>query len=219
MPSGFPVVFMDYRHAVAEEPYDTALETSVTNTDLSVHHMFAAEFDYGDIYGPVYMAFSDDCPDCVCPDPIPPIPPDADPPFPPVWPYPFVGGLLYGRDHLGMNINMIREDDYEFSNVVVGADGDPYNLADCTLILNAKWDVRDADANVVFTCTSDPADGIVIDSVTDGTFTVTIASAKTTPCPLHRVFLFYAIRMITADDEIKTILTGTLRVDPNVVDP
>lgn len=148
------------------------------------------------------------------------LPPSADPPFPPVWPYPFVGGLIYGREHLGMNINMIREDDFVFSNVIIDEDGDPYDLTGCTLTLVAKWNVRDTDANAVFTCTSDPADGIVVTlPESDGEFTVTVASAKTSSLPLHRVFLPYAVRLTTAVDQIKTVLKGTLRVDPNIVDP
>lgn len=148
------------------------------------------------------------------------IPTSADPPFPPVWPYPFVGGLIYGREHLGMNLNMIREDDFVFSNIIVDENGDPFDLTDCELTLLAKWSVRDDDADAVVTCTSTPSDGIVIATPeTDGEFTVTIASAKTTAVSLHRTFLPYAIRLVTGSGQIKTILKGTLRVDPNVVDP
>ena len=148
------------------------------------------------------------------------LPPSADPPFPPVWPYPFVGGLIYGREHLGMNLRMIREDDFVFSAIVIDENGDPEDLTDCVLTLRAKWNVRDADASSVFVCTSDPANGIVINPpATDGNFTVTIASSKTTALPLYRVFLTYQIRLVRADASIKTILKGTLIVAPNVVDP
>lgn len=148
------------------------------------------------------------------------VPPSGDPPFPPVWPYPFVGGLLYGREHLGMNLRMTREDDFEFSGIVIDEAGDPYDLTGCSLELMAKWNVRDLDAAAVFSCTSDPADGITIDGdPTTGGYTVLIASAKTSECPLHRVFLNYQLRLTTSGGALKTVGQGVLRVDPNIINP
>ena len=148
------------------------------------------------------------------------LPPAADPPFPPVWPYPFVGGLLYGREHLGMNLRMTREDDFEFSGIVIDEAGDPYDLTGCSLELMAKWNVRDIDASAIFTCTSSPANGITIAAdPTTGGYTVLIASAKTSGCPMHRVFLNYQMRLNTAASALKTVGQGVLRVDLNIINP
>ncbi len=118
-----------------------------------------------------------------------------------------------------MNLRMTRENDYEFTAIIVDENGDPYDLTGCDLTMTAKWNVKDSDANAVFTCTSDPADGITVADPTSGYYTVLIASAKTTDCPLHRVFLPYDVQLVTATGQIKTVLRGNLRVDPNVTNP
>ncbi len=144
------------------------------------------------------------------------LPPSSYPPFPPVWPYLFSTGTIYGRDHLSTNIKMIRRDEYVFDIAVI-LNGDAVDLSGCTLTMTAKWDVGDLDSDAVFVLSS-PSDGIVITDATGGLATITIPSADTFDLPLHQVNLVYDIQLLTATAKIKTVLNGTLSIIPDVTE-
>jgi hypothetical protein len=141
------------------------------------------------------------------------LPPDADPPFPPVYPYPFVSDLLYGKEHLDVTIRMIRGDTYEFVFRVV-QDGDSFPITGATFWMTAKWDVEDADLDAVFQIST--ADDIAILSESEGRVGVIIKPAKTIGLPAHIVTLPYDIQMKASGGEIYTVLRGTLVVTPDV---
>lgn len=141
------------------------------------------------------------------------LPITADPPFPPVWPYTWNTSLVYGREHLGQNMKMIRGDSYEF-RVTITLDGDTVDITGGDFTMTAKWDVADSDANAVFQKTV--GDGITLTDPTNGVITVKLEPADTNSLPLHTVDLFYDIQYIDTDGDVHTVLNGTLQVQPDV---
>ena len=140
--------------------------------------------------------------------------PTGDPPFPPVWPYLFSSGEIYGRDHLSVNQKMIRRDNYSFEIAVV-LNGEPVDLTGCSLTMTAKYSVTDLDASAVFT-RSTSTSGITITDATGGIALVEIVTSNTTALPLHLVNLVYDIEMIDASAKRYTVLSGILSVYPDV---
>lgn len=139
------------------------------------------------------------------------LPRDADPPFPPVWPRLFSTDVLYGRDHLNLQLTMVRGDTYSF-NIAITQDGDPFNLTGYTLTMTTKWNVR--DTGNVFQLTS-PASGIVITDAVNGLATVTVSPSHTSSLPPHVVDLRYDIQA-SSGSTIYTPIRGILRVLPDV---
>lgn len=152
---------------------------------------------------------------CFCPtNPvITTLPPDADPPFPPVYPYLFNTGDIYGRDNLSLNLVMVREDDYEFDATAI-LNGNPVNLTGCDLKMTAKWNPYDSDVQAVFQIGI--GSGITITSATLGTFHVKIAHALTESLPIHTVYLPYDIQLVDPAGNIRTLTLGTLKVVPDI---
>lgn len=154
---------------------------------------------------------------CFIPTPTPPtpgLPTDADPPFPPVYPYFFATGDLYGRNNLSLNLKMVRGDTYTFSASII-LNGDPVDLTGGTVRMTAKWSASDADNAALFQLSS-PASGIVITSAVDGDITVTVASALTTSLPAKKVELPYDIQFVDAGGSVFTVLYGTLTIVPDI---
>lgn len=143
-----------------------------------------------------------------------PLPTTADPPFPPVWPYPFSTGEIYGRDHLSVNLKLVRGDTYSFQIAVI-LNGSPVDLSGGTLKLTAKWDVRDTEANAVFTLLS-PSLGIVVTSATGGLATLTISPSQTIGLPDHQVNLPYDIQLTDFQGNIFTVMLGILSIVPDI---
>lgn len=141
-------------------------------------------------------------------------PPNADPPFPPVWPYTWNTSLLYGREHLGQNLKMVRGDTYSF-RVTITQNGEAVDITGGSFTMTAKWEITDADANAVFQKTS-PSGGIVLTTPASGVITVTLDPADTNSLPLHKVSLFYDIEFIDSSGDVYTVLYGTLSVVPDV---
>jgi len=142
------------------------------------------------------------------------LPRDADPPFPPVFPYLFSTDVIYGRDHLNVNLTMVRLDDFEF-DIVATLNGSPINLTGCTLKMTAKWRPEDADNQAVFQIYS-PSNGISITDATNGTAHVLIASTLTSALPLHTVYLPFDIQLFDSTSKIRTLTLGTLKVVPDI---
>lgn len=145
----------------------------------------------------------------------PPKLPDVttDPPFPPVWPYLFSTDVIYGRDHLSVSIKFIRQDTFTFDATVI-LDGNPVDITGWSLVMTAKWDIRDPDSAAVFQRTI--GNGITVTSAVDGEFTVTIASSNTSGLPLHRTVLPFDIQATDGSGNKYTILYGNLVIDPDV---
>jgi hypothetical protein len=137
----------------------------------------------------------------------------TDPPFPPVWPYLFSTDVIYGRDHLSVSIKFIRQDTFTFDATVI-LDGNPVDITGWSLVMTAKWDIRDADSAAVFQRTI--GSGIAVTSAVNGEFTVTIASSNTSSLPLHRTVLPFDIQATDTSGNKYTILYGNLVVDPDV---
>ena len=139
-----------------------------------------------------------------------------DPPFPPVWPYPT--GPIYQREHFGMNLLMIRKDDYVF-DFAASLNGAALDLTGATLRFTAKYDNFDADASAVIRLDNAGLGGVTITSAASGLGTVEIPSAATASLPNHRTRLYYALRATLSTGKAKTIRRGWLIVMPNTSDP
>lgn len=142
------------------------------------------------------------------------LPITSDPPFPAVWPYFWSTGEIYGRDHLSVNLKMVRSDTYAFEIAVI-LNGAAVDLTGGTLTMTAKWDVVDLDANAVFVRSTGNG-GIAVTNAVGGLATVTIASTNTTALPAHTVNLVYDIQLVNTLGSIYTVLNGILTVVPDV---
>lgn len=142
------------------------------------------------------------------------LPPDVDPPFPPVYPYLFSTDTIYGRDHLSLNLKMVRGDTYSFDARIL-LNGQPLDLTGGTVRMTAKWKVSDADNSAVFQLSS-PASGITITDAVNGEITVTVAKTLTESLPAKTVELAYDIQWVDASTQVFTVLLGTLVIVPDV---
>lgn len=149
-----------------------------------------------------------------CPSPFPVTPPDSDPPFPPVYPYFFSTEDIYGRDHLSLNIKMVRGDTFQF-DAVITRDSLPVDLTDGTIRMTVKWSVADPDVDAVFQLSS-ATSGITITDAEEGAYSVTIAHALTTSLPSKKVELPYDIQFVDVAGNVYTVLQGILTVVPDV---
>jgi hypothetical protein len=140
------------------------------------------------------------------------IPRDSDPPFPPVWPRLFSTDVIYGRDHLNLQLTMVRGDTYSF-DIAVLQNGAPFNLTGCTLLFTAKYNVRDASP---FFQRSSVTGGITVTNATGGLATVAFTPSNTTPLALHIYDLPYDIQVTDGSGNIYTPIRGILRVLPDV---
>jgi len=136
-----------------------------------------------------------------------------DPPFPPVWPYFFSTGILYGKDEM-RNIEMYRGDTPDI-DVTVTKDGVAANLTGGTLRFTAKWKTQDVDVSAVFTRTS-PATGIVFTDAINGKARISFAASNTSGLPAHRVDLLYDLQFTDSGGKIFTVLAGMLIVKPDI---
>lgn len=143
------------------------------------------------------------------------LPPDADPPFPPVYPYLFGTDDIYGRDHLSLNLKMVRRDTYKFDATII-LNGSPVDLTGGIVRMTAKWSVSDPDSSAVFQLSSVFPTQIQIISAVNGQIRVTIASALTDSLPYRKVELPYDIQFIDVAGNVFTVLYGTLTIVPDV---
>lgn len=122
----------------------------------------------------------------------------------------------YGRDFLNLNLKMIRANDYAF-NIQVVLNGNPVNLTGGTLRMSAKWKPTDPDNAEIFSVSS-PDSGIAFLNASNGTATVTVASALTniSAIPFHRVDPVYDIQFTNAAGQRYTVMYGTLTILPNI---
>ena len=141
------------------------------------------------------------------------LPAVADPPFPPVYPYFFSTEDIYGRDHLSLNIKMVRGDTYKFDAAII-LNGSPVDITGGTVRMTAKWSLANLDAAAVFQLSS-ATTGIVITSATAGEIQVTIAAANTSSLPAKKVELPYDIQFVDSIGAVYTVLYGTLTVVPD----
>jgi len=138
----------------------------------------------------------------------------ADPPFPPVYPYLFATNDIYGRDHLSLNLKMVRGDTYSFTAAII-LNGDPVDLTGGVVRMTAKWSVSDTDGSAVFQLSS-AATGITITDAINGEISVVIGASLTTSLPAKKVELPYDIQFVDAAGLIYTVLYGTLTVVPDI---
>lgn len=143
------------------------------------------------------------------------LPIDSDPPFPPVYPYLFATDDIYGRDHLSLNLKMVRRDTYKFDATII-LNGDPVDLTGGTVRMTAKWSVSDSDADAVFQLSSASASEIEIVSAVDGQIRVTISSSNTEDLPYRKTELPYDIQFVDVSGSVYTVLYGTLTVVPDI---
>ena len=138
---------------------------------------------------------------------------DGDPPFPDTYPYLFSTDDIYGRDHLSLNLKMVRGDTYKFTATII-LNGAPVDLTGGVVTMTAKWALGDSDNNAVFQVSS-ATSGITVTSPTTGEIAVTIASALTEPLPSRKVELPYDIQFVNTLNEVYTVLYGTLLIVPD----
>ena len=112
------------------------------------------------------------------------------------------------------NRKMFRGDKYEFDATILNYDGNPLDLTGSVLRFTAKWDIRDLDAAAVISKTT-TGGGIVINSATAGTVTVTILPADTVALPSDEVVLFYDLQVNSSPTVNYTVMYGKLRVLPD----
>lgn len=136
-----------------------------------------------------------------------------DPPFPPVNP-PFSTELIYGRDHLSLNLLMVRGDTYQF-DIAVTNNGTAVDLTGMTIRFTAKRNVRDADVSAVIAL-STATTGISVLSATAGTARITIPSSATTGLAAHKVELPYDIQLVDSSSNVFTVTRGVLTIVPDV---
>jgi hypothetical protein len=106
-----------------------------------------------------------------------------------------------------------RGDTEQFTITVIDADGDPQNLAGCTLFFTAR---RQTFAGAIVIAKKSPSDGIVIDSPsTLGTATLTISPTDTASVE-RKLLLAYDVQLKDGADNIYTIDTGEMILEPDV---
>lgn len=154
------------------------------------------------------------CPACPeCPDNS--VPAECDPPFPPVYPYLFSTDTIYGRDHLSLNIKMVRGDTYVF-DAAITLNGAAVDLTGGLVRMTAKWAVANADAAAVFALTSVASAGVVITNAALGEVRITISPSHTNTLPSKKVELPYDIQFVNSIGSVFTVLYGTLTIVPDV---
>lgn len=139
---------------------------------------------------------------------------NVDPPYPPVYPYLFATDTIYGREHVSLNLKMVRGDTYQFNATII-LDGVPVDLTGGTVRMTAKWAVANADNAAVFQLSS-ATTGITVTDAVNGKISVTIASDKTSSLPAKKVELPYDIQFVDSTSKVFTVLYGTLTIVPDV---
>lgn len=114
------------------------------------------------------------------------------------------------RDHLNMNLRMVRGDTISF-NISIVLNGLPVDITNGVLRMTAKWSVTDEDADAIFTKTSTPVDGIVITDAVNGLATITLSPADTINLPDHTVTVPYDVQLDILG-AIFTVLLGNLTI-------
>lgn len=140
------------------------------------------------------------------------VPRDSDPPFPPVWPRLFSTDVIYGRDHLNLQLTMVKGDTYSFDIAVI-QNGAAFNLTGCTILFTAKYNVK--DSGFVFQRSS-VTGGVTITNATGGLATVAFTPANTSGLASHIIDLPYDIQVTDGSGNIYTPIRGILRVLPDV---
>lgn len=201
-----PLIYILTRGGFIDNPQEPNEVFSLGGVDFSfgLATMGAIQFDAGIMLESPFI--SD-----VTPTPAV-LPINADPPFPPVWPYTWNTGLVWGRENLTQNLRCIRGNDLEF-HFRITRNGDDIDITGATLTLTAKWNVKDTVA--VFTCSI--GDGLTVVDAATGSVDALINKTKTkTGIPLHQVPLFYDVQMEQASGLRSTVLYGVLTISPNV---
>lgn len=139
---------------------------------------------------------------------------DGDPPYPPVYPYLFATDTIYGREHVSLNLKMVRGDTYQFDATIM-LDGVPVDLTGGTVRMTAKWAVSQADNAAVFQLSS-ATSGITITDAVNGEISVTITPSNTSSLPAKKVELPYDIQFVDSTSNVFTVLYGTLTIVPDV---
>lgn len=202
-----PLVYLLRQGSFSYPETAPALPASVLDTTIYFYaggcSTGAVQFDTGVMLESPFIAVTED--PAV-------LPIDADPPFPPVWPYTWGTGLVWGRENLTQNLRCIRGNDLQF-HFNITQNGNNIDITGATLTLSAKWNVK--DTSPVFTCTI--GDGITVVDAATGSVDCTINKTKTkTGIPLHQIPLFYDVEMVEADGTRATVLYGVLTISPNV---
>lgn len=161
------------------------------------------------------ISFTDPLSSCDCPGEPAELPIGSDPPFPPVYPYLFSTGEVYGRDHLNANITMVRGDNYIFRGTVLN-NGSVLDVSACTFTMTAKWSPKNSNAQAVFTRTN--GSGITIIDGPNGVIEVELVPANTNSLPDSQVFLDYDIQMVNGAGKIFTVTRGKLKVVPDITE-
>lgn len=115
-------------------------------------------------------------------------------------------------------LEMVRGDQRDVIVPVVTVSGTTTSAADITgkrVIMTAKWEYDDTDAEAVFQKTTGGG-GIVVATATNGTATVTIDSTDTSDLPPSVVKLFWDVQVDDNPGAPVTVDRGILTVYPDV---
>jgi hypothetical protein len=138
-----------------------------------------------------------------------------DPPFPSVWPY--STGDLYGKDAMTKDLVLYRGDQFLFQVQVI-LNGEPVDITGGRLYFTAKWSTNEADNATGTIRKYSPANGITITQPTLGKATIQLDSADTANqyIPYTECSLYYDVKYIDTNSYPHTVLSGGLRILPNV---
>jgi len=124
-------------------------------------------------------------------------------------------------DEGDVDMEMYRGNQFTFDGFVRNQlSRERISLVGGVVIMTAKWDQTDADADAVFQLRSDDLNPVTITfaAPAEGEFTVSIPPSATSSLPRARCVLRYDIKFIDVDDHPYTVADGTLIVLPGVTD-
>jgi hypothetical protein len=114
---------------------------------------------------------------------------------------------------MSTNFTITRGDSVSWS-VVITLDGVPFNLAGCLLWFTAKTKYTDPDVSAIFQKTI--GDGITVTTPANGLATIDIVPDDTSALSEVKTVLFWDLQLKDGSDNIYTINSGNLIVNPDV---
>lgn len=140
-------------------------------------------------------------------------PTGSSPPFPPVYPVLFSSDEIYGREHFGVPLKMIRGDTYTRTFYCI-LDGQPFDLTGSFLRMTFKWSLKDQD-NEAFLILTSPNNGMQILDAASGKASFTILPNQTSNLPGVKVELYYDIQVTDAASRVYTVAYGKFIIVPD----
>ena len=112
------------------------------------------------------------------------------------------------------NLEMYAGDTFPFE-VTVENNGSGMNITNYSFRMTAKYDIKDADVDAVFSITS--PGNITITDAANGDILVTVPASATSDLEIgFTYYLQYDIQMYSDPGTIYTVCSGILKVNPTV---